>query len=83
MADLAWACRTTRANQAVIASENPNFDKAQFDKWLVDHDESGYFIRDPYSPFDCRYIVEFLFHQMYAFEANDEGQLFRQIKSIA
>jgi len=78
MAESAWACKVTRANQSAIASEDPGFDLAAFNKWLAIHDV-GYFIRDPDSPFDCRYMSDVVFDQMYIFANGDEGALFRRI----
>jgi hypothetical protein len=78
MAEIAWACLITRLNRAVIASENPQFDEAEFDQWLRDH-PVGYFVRDPDSPFDCRYMSDLVFHEMYIFEHGDEDALFRKI----
>lgn len=78
MAELAWACHITRANQGAIASENPHFDKDEFDKWVSDH-ELAYFVRDPGYAFDCKYMSAEVFFQIYRFESGDVDALFRRI----
>lgn len=78
MADYAWACKINRENQAAIISEHPKFDLDEFEKWLRDH-KDGYFVRDPSSPFDCRYFSELTFYEFYLFMPGNQDALFRQI----
>lgn len=77
----AYVCRISEENLNVIASENPNFDMEEIVDWLNEHGE-GYFLRDESSVFDCKYLAEAVFEQMYRFEHKDVDSLFRQVKKI-
>lgn len=81
MADMAWACLTTRANKHAIASECPKFDEVEYERWLADH-ELGYFIRDEGSAWDCRFMSDVVFFQIYRFEHGDVDALFRRVIKI-
>ena len=74
----AYACRISSENFGAIRSENPNFNLEETKVWL-DHHEGGFFLRDEGSPFDCHYIVDEIFHQLYAFEAFDKNAIFHRL----
>lgn len=77
----ATACVISLENMQAIASENPRFDKQEFLDWLDVH-QAGYFLRDPDSVFDCKYIEAHVFHELYFFTQKDQSQLFRAIAKI-
>lgn len=74
---VAYVCRITEANFSVIASEKPDFDLKEVISWLNAH-EKGYFLRDPDSVFDCKYIHDDVFSELYSLVKVDEDALFRQ-----
>jgi hypothetical protein len=78
---VAYACRIVRENFHAIASEKPDFDIDELYEWLDEH-KTGYFLRDISSPFDCKYVPDDLFFQIYIFERADTGELFRRILMI-
>ena len=80
MAGVAYACRIIEENFDAIASENPKFDRKELLDWLETY-ESGYFLREEGSPFDCKYITDETFLVMYRFEAADEAAMFRKVVS--
>lgn len=77
----AYACRISAENAQVIASENPHFDLEKFQEWLNTH-ESGYFLRDEDSVFDCKYLADDVFALMYAFDRGGESELFRRVTRL-
>lgn len=78
----AYACRITVENMGAIASELPGFDREAVLAWLQEHD-SGYFVRDENNKaFDCRFMSDIVFAQIYAFEETDRGEIFRRIVRI-
>lgn len=77
----AYACRISEENLQVIASENPKFDMEEIVDWLNAH-ESGYFLRDEGSPFDCQYLADVVFNEIYAFERGGESELFRRVTRL-
>jgi len=79
---MAEACRITKENTWVIASEKPNFDKEEFDAWIEEHGV-GYFLRDEGSKLDCSYIPPEDFLDIYIFESGDTGALFRKVIKIS
>lgn len=76
-----YACRITRENFQAIASEKPDFDLTEITDWLQVH-KSGYFVRDPASIFDCKYLHDDVFFAMYIFPDNDLDQLYRRVVKI-
>lgn len=78
---LSYACQITQANLNVIASEKPDFNRDDAIRWITDHESTGYFIRDEGSPFDCQFMAEVVFHEIYMFDSLDTNQLFRKIRS--
>lgn len=79
MSRQAYACRISSETFDVIRSENPGFDLEQTKAWLEKHG-SGYFIRDESSrAFDCSYMADVVFHEIYAFENGDQDVIFRKI----
>ena len=79
---VAYACLITEANLGVIASEHPKFDREEALQWIKEH-ETGYFIRDEESrAFDCKYMDEEVFKEIYKFEYGDYGDLFRRILKL-
>ena len=62
-----------------IASEKPDFDIDEMTKWLTHH-EQGYFIRDEGSPFDCKFMTDFVFHEIYDVESYVSDPIFFRIK---
>lgn len=77
-----YACRISRENMGAIASENPKFDREEALNWLDEHG-SGYFLRDESSPFDCAYMEDTVFHQIYAFEGQrDKNEIFRRVLKL-
>ena len=77
----AYACRIARENLPAIASEKPDFDLAETLAWLDEH-ETGYFLRDASSPFDCAYLDSVVFLEMYVFDVKDDDELFRRVWKI-
>lgn len=78
MAELGYACRITEKNFPAIASEKPDFDLDDLLDWLNEY-RKGYFLRDPESPFDCQYLQDAEFFNMYAFCQPDYKDLFRRV----
>lgn len=76
----AYAVRITRVNKQVIRSEQPKFNNEEFERWIEDHGEEGYFLRDEETPLDCGYFAEPVFFQMYMFKSNDTAALFREVR---
>jgi hypothetical protein len=75
---VAYACRIIENNFGVIASEKPDFDMKEIIAWINEH-KTGYFIRDPDSVFDCKYMHDTVFFQIYRFDNTyDEDELFRR-----
>jgi hypothetical protein len=76
----AYAVHVTPENRHAIASEHPRFDLAEFNQWLLEHGENGYFIRDDRSAaFDCQYMDVEVFQTIYMFERGGTADLFRRI----
>jgi hypothetical protein len=76
---LAWACKVTKNNLAVIASESgPKFDRQFAENWLAEHGE-GFFLRDEASPLDCHFFVPEVFQDFYVFAHDDDSSLFRKV----
>jgi hypothetical protein len=69
----------TRENRWVIASENPRFNLEEFDAWIKEHGETGYFVRIPTGAFDCKYMTEWVFNELYEFASGDTDAMFRRI----
>lgn len=78
---VAYACRIKRENFHAIASENPKFDLNELHVWIAAHGE-GYFIRDEASPWDCSYMPDVVFQQIYVFDAWNKNELFMQIRMV-
>lgn len=74
----AYACHISRETMGAIASEKPGFNREEFEQWLETHD-GGFFVRDEGYPFDCQYLAELVFHQIYIFEEFKETDLFHRI----
>ena len=77
----AYACRLSERNFGAIASEKPGFDMEDTIAWLNEHGE-GYFVRDEDSPWDCNYLSDVVFHEIYAFEYDDKEAIFRPIRRM-
>lgn len=76
----AYAIAVTEENiRGVIFSEaGPGFDLELALQWLEDH-ESGWFLRDPGSPFDCEFFMPEVFAEMYGFLNDDKSALIRTV----
>lgn len=68
--DSAYACHISLENMGAIASEKPDFNREEFFQWMKEHD-GGFFVRDAGSPWDCMYLAELVFHQIYMFELDN------------
>lgn len=79
----AVAVRITRENLGLIASEaGLKFTREEIDTWFEKHD-SGYFLRDDTSTFDCHLMVDSVFFTMYEFKyPHDDTALLRPIVKI-
>lgn len=78
---VAYACRITEQNFGVIASEKPDFNMKEIVEWIEQH-ETGFFIRDPASIFDCKYMHDDVFFEFYKFADTDKDRLFRLLFEI-
>lgn len=79
---MAVAVKVTRENLSAIASEaGRKFDRTHAENWLVEH-ETGYFLRDEGSPFDCSLMAESVFFEIYAFYTENDSSLFRRVVKI-
>lgn len=77
-----YAVRLNEENYQAVASEKPGFDLEATRIWVEDHG-GGFFIRDEESTaFDCEYMVDLVFHQIYEFESFNENEIFHKIKRI-
>ena len=78
-----YAIAITEDNiKGVILSEaglNYNVNTAL--RWLKDYGD-GWFVRDPSSPFDCLFLTDEVFHQIYLFTNNDQHCVMRHIDEI-
>jgi hypothetical protein len=74
----AYACRISSENFGAIKSENPNFTLEGLEAWLEQHG-SGFFLRDENSVFDCEYMTDEVFHQIYTFQAFDMNAVFHRL----
>lgn len=76
---VAYAARLCEENYGAIRSEKPDFDLAQARAWVEDHG-AGFFIRDESSkPFDCSYMPDIVFYQIYIFDDFNKADLFHRI----
>lgn len=73
----AYACRISQENLGAIASEKPDFDREEALEWI--QTGGGFFIRDEGSPFDCEYMADVVFHQIYLFDNFDRTAIFHRI----
>lgn len=76
-----YACRVVSENFQAIASEKPDFDLEELLEWIAVHD-SGYFLRDSSSPFDCQFIQTDVFHELYIFTDDDPNGLYRRVVKV-
>jgi hypothetical protein len=78
----AYAIAVNENNLNAIASEaGTNFDLEYARAWLIEHG-SGYFLRDEGSPFDCQFFEEIVLLEMYVFECEHDGALFRRVVKL-
>jgi len=78
----AYAIRLNEENYGAIASEKPGFDLAEARAWVEEHG-GGFFIRDEgYKTFDCQYMADLVFHQIYIFENFKDTDMFHRLKRI-
>lgn len=76
---IAYACRLIEVNYGAIKSEKPGFDLEETRAWVETHGD-GFFVRDEdYKVFDCEYIADVAFHQMYAFESFRQNEIFHRL----
>lgn len=79
----AYAVRLNEDNYGAIASEKPGFDLEHTRTWVEDHG-GGFFIRDEESKaFDCEYMADVVFHQIYTFERFSPNDIFHKIIRIS
>jgi hypothetical protein len=82
MAEMAWAARLNEDNYQAIASEKPAFDLDSTRVWVEQHG-GGFFVRDPDNrKYDCQYLTDEVFHQIYAFENFDPNSVFHKLVRI-
>lgn len=75
----AYACEITEDNFGAIRSEKPDFNLEETKAWLEQHG-SGFFVREEGNrAFDCKYMEDAIFHQLYIFEAFDPNGIFHRI----
>lgn len=78
----AYAVRLNEDNYQAIASEKPGFDLEETRLWAEDHG-GGFFIRDEETPaFDCKYMSDVVFHEIYKFERFSPNDVFHKIVLI-
>lgn len=75
----AYACRISANNIGAIASEKPNFSLKELNEWCEEHG-NGYFIRDENAPWDCTYMSDVTFEEIYAFVYKDYSAIFREVR---
>ena len=80
-AGAAYAVRIKEQNFQAIASEKPDFNLEETIQWLEDNGQ-GYFLRDPESKNDCKYLVDEVFTQLYAFGDGDFKAVFRRVHRL-
>lgn len=80
--DPLYACRMNEDNYGAIASEKPGFDLEEAREWVETHGGS-FFIRDEKTKaFDCTYMADLVFHQIYKFENFNATDIFHRIRKI-
>jgi len=79
----AYAIAITEDNlRGVIHSEaGVSFDLELSLQWLYEY-EAGWFIRDPDSPFDCAFMAQEVFDEVYTFLSADSSELIRRVVQI-
>lgn len=74
-----YAVRLNEDNYQAIASEKPGFDLEETRQWVEEHG-GGFFVRDEGSrAFDCQYMVDLVFYEIYAFDGFDETDMFHKL----
>ena len=81
MSKYAYACQITKENFGAIASENPKFNMQELLDWLEVH-ESGFFLRDEDSVFDCQYFIDETFFELYRIEPGEPDSMFRIVTRV-
>lgn len=80
--DSAYAVRLNEDNYQAIASEKPDFDLDETRAW-VERNGGGFFVRDATSKqYDCTYLTDGAFHQVYAFETFNSKDVFHKLMRL-
>lgn len=76
----AYACKITEENFGALRSEKPDFDADETIIWLEENGP-GWFIRDENNKqWDCVYMAQIIFSQIYLFETFEPTDIFHRIK---